>query len=100
MTFMPYSAVGTITLLPNSGFQLREWIFSNGSLQSVNATGTFTTGTNCTISLAFNAGASSATGGPFRAPTTFRGILTGEGVGVVAVQPDATSTFTGEFIGQ
>jgi hypothetical protein len=91
--------------LPNNGFRLSEWVFSNGNLQSVQTTGTFAVGTDCSLKLTFDANGSTVNGGTtgafFVAPTSFRGLLVNPGTGgLVALQPDTTSTITGQFIAQ
>jgi len=86
-----------VTLQPGNQFQMNEWVFSNGKLQTVNANGSFTVGTDCSIQLTFTPSTGGAT---VPAPTSFKGLLVNNGSGFVTIQPDTTSTITGNFVAQ
>jgi hypothetical protein len=89
--------VGSVTLQPGNQFQMNEWVFANGKLQTVNGSGSFTVGTDCSIQLTF----SPSTGGTTApVPTSFKGLLVNNGSGFVTIQPDTTSTITGTFVAQ
>src|SRR5205823_9275361 len=72
--FIPYSAVGEVSLSDNGTFVVREWIYSNGSVQGVTANGAYTVSQDCSLQLTF---ASGSAGGnvSFTAPVTFTGTL-------------------------
>jgi len=88
VSFNPYATLGSVTLNPDGSFSLRGWTFSNGSVQNVSSTGTYTLGFDC--SLKFNFGSTAAAATPF----TLRGILVDQEEGVLSVQPDNNSTAT------
>jgi len=93
--FKPYSTLGAVQLSPDGGFTLKSWQVSNGSLQSVTSTGTYTIGFDCSVKLTFNAAASGAP-----TPIALRGLLVNQENGVFTAQPDTSNTLTGEFIVQ
>jgi len=105
---MPYSAVGEVSLSDNTGsFVMKEWIYSNGSVQAVTANGTYTVSQDCSLQLTF---ASGGAGGnvSFTAPVTFVGSLNraaGSGgrnaaSGSLVIQPANVTTVVGKFISQ
>jgi len=101
----PFSTVGVIQLNNDSSFVLTEWTYQNGKAQTFSANGTFTIGTDCSLSLSFaknNAGGTTGAvgGGSFVAPLLFRGALVNSSSGLLVVQPDAFTTVTGEFQAQ
>jgi len=93
--FKPFSTLGSVQLNPDGGFALKSWQFSNGSLQSVTSTGTYTIGFDCSVRLTFNP---TASGTP--APIALRGLLVDQDTGIFTAQPDTSNTLTGEFIVQ
>lgn len=111
VSFAPYGAVGELQLNGNGGFMMKEWIFQNGANTPVTASGSYTVGTDCSLSLSFAAPnlTSGATTGalgsgtkiaPVTAPVTFRGALVNSNTGVIIIQPNSFSTITGEFVAQ
>jgi hypothetical protein len=101
-TVMPYSAVGSLTLENNQGFALKEWVFSAGKLQTINTSGTYSVGFDCSLKLTINnsASANGGTTGAALSPVAFQGLLVNKNGGVIALQPDAGTTITGSFVAQ
>lgn len=89
------SAIGTITLDGAGSFTLTEWQFAGGSLQPVNATGTYTVDPNCKLLLTF--GSSTGT-----VPARIQAILGASNTGLLVVQMGSStmSTATGELVAQ
>ena len=84
-TFQPTSALGSITFYGNGSFSMKEWLFSSGSLQPLNATGTYTFGMNCSLQLTFNAATSATTGSAATTPSPFQGQLVSSSSGFVVI---------------
>jgi hypothetical protein len=101
VAFQPTSVLGSITLDGQGSFSLSEWLFTGGSLKPVKATGTYTFGMNCNISLTFNQAASS-TGSGGATPAAVQGILVTGSSGLLVFQTDqvAADTVTGQLVGQ
>ncbi|MBZ5623743.1 MAG: hypothetical protein LAQ69_34340 [Acidobacteriia bacterium] len=97
--FQPASAVGSITLDGINSFALSEWVYSSGSVKPVNATGTYTVGTNCNLQLTFTQPSGSTTSA---LPAGVRGLLVSSTMGLLVVQTDQVPTdiVTGELIAQ
>jgi len=75
----------------------------NGSVQPVTASGSYTVGQNCNISLTFSQNANGGTTGSTSGlPTAFNGLLVSNTSGIIAVQPDSTAgdTVAGVVIDQ
>ena len=92
--FKPYSTLGSVQLNSDGGFSLRSWQFSNGTLQTVSSTGTYSIGNDCSVRLTF---APTATGSP--SPIALRVFLVDQETGILTAQPDA-SKLTGSFVAQ
>ena len=97
------SAIGSLFLDGQGGFDMTEWMSANGSVQPLKSSGTYTIGLDCSIKLTFAPSTSGGTTGSTSGlPTAFRGLLVSDSSGLIAVQPDQTvgDTVTGVVINQ
>lgn len=95
----PAAAVGSISLDGQGGFTLRQWSASSGTVQTVNANGTYTIGQDCSIRFTFVTPAGGTT--PTNLPANFRALLVNKSSGVLSVQPAASGdSLTGVFVNQ
>jgi hypothetical protein len=92
---------------------LKQWTYTGGRVQVATATGTYTVGSDCNLSLTFDSTTSSSggsTGASFQAPSSFRATLnttptttgarTEAGRGALIIQPLNVSTVVGRFVSQ
>lgn len=101
VAFAPVSAVGSIVLNNDSTFSLSEWIFQNGGVTSFKNGGSYTVAADCSLSLTFNSGGgTTGSVGSFTAPLLFRGALVNNRGGQLVIQPNSSTTVTGEFFAQ
>lgn len=101
--FSAFSAIGSIQLNNDNTFQLKEWLFSNGKVQTLNNVGSYSVSADCSLSLSFasgSGGTTGAVGAGLTTPVTFRGALVNSVSGQLVLQPDAQTTLTGQFIAQ
>jgi hypothetical protein len=85
-----------VTLDGQGGFTMKEFVYSSGSVKTVNAIGTYTINPDCTIVLTFtssdNGGGTGANAVP--PPNTFKGLLVDNQTGFVSVRPNGQSPVT------
>jgi hypothetical protein len=95
----PYSAVGIINVNGNGNFTMSESVYKNGGVTRSTAIGTYTVGTDCSVSLKFSttAGANSSN---FVAPSSLRVLMVNSSSGLLALQPDSNTTLTGTLSAQ
>ncbi len=87
----PYSGIGAITLLGNGGFSLTESLYSNGGVQRVTSSGTYSVGADCAVSLKF-------AGNSTPAPVAIQGLMVDKNVGLISVLPDKDTALAGTLI--
>ena len=101
--FSPVSGIGELQLNGQGGFSMQEWVYEGTIVVPATLTGTYTVGSNCTLSLTFATGGTSSAAGvtsAILAPVSFTGGLLNGSTGLLTVQPNATSTVTGAFVSQ
>jgi hypothetical protein len=91
-----YSAAGTLTLDGIGNFNLAQSLVTSAGAQKSTASGTYTVGGDCSVTLKFNSSGTSS----FVIPASFKLLMTDSSSGAVAVQPDSTNTVTGTAIAQ
>ncbi len=96
----PLSGIGSVTLDGQGGFAMQEWLYQNGATTTVNLTGTYTVGTDCSLSLTFTPTSGGTATASITAPVSFTGGLMMATTGLITVQSAALSTATGPFISQ
>jgi hypothetical protein len=90
---------------------MRQWVYSNGTVQAFTAGGTYSVGSDCRLQLTF--APNSSTGGTtgsvsFNTPVTFQAALNNQsnalnnvpGEGFLVIQPMNVTTVVGTFIQQ
>ena len=101
-TEVPNVGVGVLQTDGAGGFTLKETSAANGSIERFTASGTYTIGSNCALSLTFTPGTSTLNGAPdstFTPAVNFSGLL-GTTSGVLSVQPSKGVALTGTFTPQ
>jgi len=98
-SFAPYSVIGSLSVTGNGQFALSQSLYNSGGIQRSTASGTYTVGTDCSLTLKFSTtpGANSTN---FVAPTSFRALMVDSGNGLLAIQPDSGTLVTGSLIAQ
>jgi hypothetical protein len=98
-TFAPYSIVGVLNVNGNGYFNLSQSTYKSGGVVRSSAQGTYTVGADCSVNLKFStlAGANSSN---FVTPSSFRVLMTNSSTGLLAIQPDSTTTLTGTLSAQ
>jgi len=74
--------------------------YTNGAVQRTTATGTYTVGNDCSLTLKFNSGAGSGNSSNFVAPVSFRVQMVDSVNGQLSLQTEAGNTITGSFTAQ
>jgi hypothetical protein len=97
--FAPYSVVGLLNVSGNGQFSLSESLYKTGGVVRSTATGTYTVGADCSVSLKFStlAGANSSN---FVAPSSLRILMVNSSSGMLAIQPDSNTMLTGTLSAQ
>jgi hypothetical protein len=90
VSFVPYSALGVLTLNGTGQFTMSEWVSQNNTTSTVTASGNYTLGGDCSLVLTFTSPGAA----------TVRGSWVNGMSGLLVVQPDALSTITGTFVSQ
>jgi hypothetical protein len=98
-TFAPYSVVGVLNVNGNGSFNLSQSTYKTGGVVRSTASGTYTVGADCSVTLKFSttAGANSSN---FAAPSSFRVLMVNSSSGMLAIQPDSGTTLTGTLSAQ
>ena len=91
-----YSAAGSLALDGIGNFNLAQSLVTSAGPQKSTASGTYTVGGDCSVTLKFNAPANSA----FVVPASFKILMIDSTTGMIALQPDSTNTLTGTLVGQ
>ena len=91
-----YSAAGTLALDGIGNFNLAQSLVTSAGAQKSTASGTYTVGGDCSVTLKFNSTGNSS----FVIPASFKILMIDSNTGMVAVQPTATDTLTGTLTGQ
>jgi hypothetical protein len=91
-----YSAAGTLALDGIGNFNLAQSLVTSAGPQKSTASGTYTVGGDCSVTLKFNSTGNSS----FVIPASFKILMIDSSTGMVAVQPDSTNTLTGTLTGQ
>ncbi|HJZ97437.1 MAG TPA: hypothetical protein VKE70_13095 [Candidatus Solibacter sp.] len=97
--FAPYSVIGVINVDGKGQFNLSESIYKTGGVVRSTASGTYTVGADCSVSLKFST-AAGANSSNFVAPSSFRALMVNSATGLLAIQPDANTTLTGTLSAQ
>ncbi len=92
-----YSAAGTLALDGIGNFNLAESLVTSAGPQKSTASGTYTVGGDCSVTLKFNTTGNSSN---FATPTSFRILMVDSTTGMIALQPTTTDTLTGTLTGQ
>jgi hypothetical protein len=102
VTLQPTAALGSITLDGQGNFSLSEWMYASGSLKPVKASGTYSFGMNCNLTLSFNPATGATTGSSGSTPASVQGIIVSSSTGLLTFQTDqvATDIVTGQLVGQ
>jgi hypothetical protein len=91
-----YSAVGSLALDGIGNFNLAQSLVTSAGAQKSTASGTYTVGGDCSVTLKFNSPSNSS----FVIPASFKILMIDSTTGMLALQPDSTSTLTGTLVGQ
>ena len=91
-----YSAAGSLSLDGIGNFNLSQSLVTSAGPQKSTASGTYTVGGDCSVTLKFNSSATSS----FVVPASFKILMLDSTTGMLALQPDSTSTLTGTLVGQ
>jgi hypothetical protein len=94
-----YSAAGTVSLSGSGTFTMAQSLYNATGLQRSTSSGTYTVGADCSVSLKFGT-TSDAASANFVAPTSFRFLMLDATNGLLAVQPDSSTTVTGTLVAQ
>jgi hypothetical protein len=66
--FNPVSGVGRLQLNGQGGFMMQEWVYQYGKTTASNLSGTYTIGSDCSLSLTFNPSSAGGVTAPITAP--------------------------------
>ena len=95
----PYSAAGTLNLSGSGTFTMAESLFNASGVTRSTASGTYTVGGDCSVSLTFSKDTGSNSSN-FVAPSSFKFLMTDASNGLLAIQPDSATTITGTLSSQ
>jgi hypothetical protein len=109
----PYASIGILNLDGNGNFTVTQYQYGSSGTQTLNGSGTYSEGTNCTLNLTFTV-APSGTSGALTPPAAFATLLstptqTGPNYttggtfttsGLVTLQPTTGQVISGIIISQ
>jgi len=74
--------------------------FNNSAVTRSTASGSYTVGQDCSLTLSFGSALPNSTSSNFVAPTSFRVLMTDSNTGQLSLQTEAGNTLTGSFVAQ
>jgi len=97
--FAPFSIIGVLNVSGKGEFQLSSSTYTGSGVTRSTASGTYTVGADCSVALKFST-ATGANSANFKAPSSVRILMVNSSSGMLAIQPDSSTTLTGTLSAQ